>query len=187
MWGGRKVNDEQHGNTACGLKIHLLSLMERKATCDMMLPVEREKRATKPGLQGGLSGPVGQGLEKGLAVETVTRQLGLELRKGSEPYLIPDFPEKSHSNVETVYIFVKVENIGLDSHGIALAHSRTGADIAHACKLAAESIHPDQINAIARHKFQRLVQLHVGCRKSQNSGTYLLTGNHDTVKGIVIS
>ena len=44
MWGGgRKVNDEQHGNTACGLKIHRLSLMERKATCDMMLPVEREK------------------------------------------------------------------------------------------------------------------------------------------------
>ena len=53
--GGRKVNDEQHGNTACGLKIHWLSLMERKATCDMtplmerkatcdmMLPVEREK------------------------------------------------------------------------------------------------------------------------------------------------
>ena len=41
--GGRKVNDEQHGNTACGLKIHLLSLMERKATCDMTLPVEREK------------------------------------------------------------------------------------------------------------------------------------------------
>lgn len=43
MGGERKVNDEQHGNTACGLKIHLLSLMERKATCDMMLPVEREK------------------------------------------------------------------------------------------------------------------------------------------------
>lgn len=43
MGGGRKVNDEQHGNTACGLKIHRLSLMERKVTCDMTLPVEREK------------------------------------------------------------------------------------------------------------------------------------------------
>ena len=48
MGGGRKVNYEQHGNTACGLKIHLLSLMERKATCDMMLPVEREKERQSP-------------------------------------------------------------------------------------------------------------------------------------------
>ena len=40
--GGRKVNDEQHGNTACGLKIHWLSLMERKATCDMTSLMERK-------------------------------------------------------------------------------------------------------------------------------------------------
>ena len=52
MGGGRKVNDEQHGNTACGLKIHWLSLMERKATCDMMLPVEREKKSDKAWITG---------------------------------------------------------------------------------------------------------------------------------------
>lgn len=48
MGGGRKVNDEQHGNTACGLKIHWLSLMERKATCDMTRLMEREKERQSP-------------------------------------------------------------------------------------------------------------------------------------------